>query len=147
MPESGLQIPGTIQFNAATPVLDPLPADIESILTSTTFTPNQSLRLLARYGEHACSMLKSKPEELTNIPGTNYSWAEIRQAARYVGVVHLDDLLLRRIRLGLLVPNGGIDHLQMIQPIMQTELGWEDERWRTETAAYRKLWESAYCIK
>ncbi len=41
------------------------------------------------------------------IPGTPYAWGELRWAARNEAVVHLDDLLLRRTRIGLLLPKGG----------------------------------------
>jgi glycerol-3-phosphate dehydrogenase len=42
----------------------------------------------------------------STIPNTNVLWAELRWAARSEGVVHLDDLLLRRVRLGLLLAAG-----------------------------------------
>ncbi len=61
-------------------------------------------------------------------------------------VLHLDDLLLRRVRLGLLLPNGGLDQMPRIRGIVQPELGWEDARWESEVAAYRELWKSSYSI-
>ena len=41
------------------------------------------------------------------IPGTEFCLAECRWAARMESVVHLDDLLLRRTRLGSLLAGGG----------------------------------------
>lgn len=35
-------------------------------------------------------------------------WAELRWAAHAEGVVHLDDLLLRRVRLDMLTARGGL---------------------------------------
>ena len=44
----------------------------------------------------------AKTGELDAIDGTGILWAELRWAAEHEAVVHLDDLLLRRTRLGLL---------------------------------------------
>ena len=62
----------------------------------------------------------------------------------FEGIVHLDDLLLRRVRLGLLLPNGGLDLIDRIRPIVQPELEWEDERWDQELKEYTQLWKKCY---
>jgi glycerol-3-phosphate dehydrogenase len=59
-------------------------------------------------------------------------------------VVHLHDLLLRRVRLGLLAPEGGIPLIPRIREIAQEELGWSDARWETEAASYARLWKQCY---
>ena len=56
-------------------------------------------------------------------------------------VLHLDDLLLRRTRLGLLLPRGGEDCFAAIRPLCQPRLGWDDERWQQEIQRYRALWQ------
>ena len=71
-------------------------------------------------------------------------WAELRWAARAEGVVHLDDLLLRRVRLGMLLPNGAFDHMPRIRSIVQPELGWDDARWMAEESSYRSTWQRSY---
>jgi glycerol-3-phosphate dehydrogenase len=81
----------------------------------------------------------AQPGELEQIPLTNYLWAELRWAARAEGVVHLEDLLLRRVRLGLLRPDGGTGIMTRIRSICQPELGWNDSRWREEEEAYLSL--------
>jgi glycerol-3-phosphate dehydrogenase len=53
-------------------------------------------------------------------------------------------LLLRRVRLGLLIPDGAVDLLPRIQSAVQVELGWEDTRWNREVSAYTRLWKAAY---
>ena len=78
------------------------------------------------------------------IPNTPYFWDELRLIARAEGVIHLDDLLLRRVRLGLLTPNGGQDLLPRIRAIVQPELGWDDVRWEKEVNEYTELWKRAY---
>jgi glycerol-3-phosphate dehydrogenase len=73
-------------------------------------------------------------------------WAELRWAARDEGVVHLDDLLLRRVRLGLLLPQGGLSIMERIRTIAQLELGWSDDRWAQEVSDYTILWNRCYSV-
>jgi glycerol-3-phosphate dehydrogenase len=73
-------------------------------------------------------------------------WAELRWAARAEAVVHLDDLLLRRVRLGHLLPEGGAEVLPRIRAICQPELGWDDDRWASEEASYLDLWRTCYSL-
>ena len=82
--------------------------------------------------------------ELTQIQDSPSLWAELRWAARAEGVLHLDDLLLRRVRLGIQLENGGIPILDQIRSIVQPELGWTDEKWMGEEQTYKKLWDSFY---
>ncbi len=84
--------------------------------------------------------------DLQPVPATPYFFSELRQAARTEGVVHLDDLLLRRVRLGLLAPRGALDLLPRIRAIVQPELGWDDARWEEEARCYEELWNRAYCL-
>lgn len=65
-------------------------------------------------------------------------------AAREEAVVTLADLLLRRVRLGLLLPNAGLDQLGAIRKIAQPELGWDDAKWEREVVAYKETWKKAY---
>lgn len=54
--------------------------------------------------------------------------------------MHLDDLLLRRVRLGLTLPQGGLAVLDRVRTVAQRELGWDDERWVQEVERYQELW-------
>jgi glycerol-3-phosphate dehydrogenase len=56
-------------------------------------------------------------------------------------VLHLDDLLLRRTRLGLLLPSGGEDYFAAIRRLCQPRLGWDDEHWQQEQQRYQALWQ------
>ncbi len=104
-------------------------------------------RLFGRYGSHARELIAmAHPDELQAIPCTQTIWAELRWAAHAEGVVHLDDLLLRRVRLGLLLPQGGKAHLQTIRVMCQTELGWTDEQWEQEEEAYLTLARTSYSL-
>jgi glycerol-3-phosphate dehydrogenase len=102
-------------------------------------------RLLGRYATDAPSLVSSARQgELEPIPGTQTLWAELRWTARSEGVLHLDDLLLRRVRLGHLLPQGGQAPMSEIRAICQPELGWDDARWEMEEAAYLDLWHTCY---
>ena len=65
------------------------------------------------------------PDEMGKIPQTQYKWADLRRAACREYVVHLDDLLLRRVRLGLVSQSGGKDLLPKIRAVCQTDIGME----------------------
>lgn len=102
-------------------------------------------RLLGRYGADAPKVAEAaQADELTRIPGTHTLWAELRWAARAEAVIHLEDLLLRRVRIGLLLPNGGAELLARIREICQAELGWDDARWESEQNAYLELARTCY---
>jgi glycerol-3-phosphate dehydrogenase len=104
-------------------------------------------RLLGRYGADAPILVQAAEAwELEPIPSTDVLWAELRWAARVEGVVHLDDLLLRRVRLGHLLSGGGESVLPRIRDICQAELGWDDARWETEEAGYLRLWQTSYSL-
>jgi glycerol-3-phosphate dehydrogenase len=111
----------------------------------TELSASARTRLQGRYGAAAESLIAAaQPGELEPIAGTPTLWAELRWAARSEAVVHLDDLLLRRVRLGLLLPEGGASILPRVRAICQAELGWGDARWEAEEAAYLQRWRAHY---
>ena len=102
-------------------------------------------RLWSRYGRGTVALLKScGPKGLELIPGTCYVWAELGYAASHEAVCHLDDLLLRRLRIGLVMTRGGMDLMAEIRQEVQGPLGWDDERWDDEARAYETLWNRCY---
>ncbi len=126
------------------PVLNPVNVPLPN---GNMLTKVEQRRLLGRYGLAAPALVRAaEPGELTSIAGTETLWAELRWAARSEGVTHLDDLLLRRTRLGLLLPQGGAALLDQVRHICQAELDWDDARWETEVAAYSALWECCYSL-
>ena len=97
-------------------------------------------RLAARYGYRAQTLTaEANAADLQAIPGTDTLWLELSIAARYEAVQHLDDLLLRRTRLGILLPRGGLAHLARIRDLCEPHLQWGDAGWRSETARYQAL--------
>jgi glycerol-3-phosphate dehydrogenase len=100
-------------------------------------------RLNGRLGAQAAAALRrdAKPGELETIRHTPYCWAELRWAARREQVVHLEDLLMRRTRIGLVMAGGGRDILPRVNEICREELGWDDARWAIEEARYLDRWQ------
>lgn len=108
---------------------------------------DQRRRLLGRYGAGILPWLELAPEsELALIPGTHTLWLELRWAAANEAVVHLDDLLLRRTRIGLLVQDGAAEHLPRVRSLCQSLLRWDDERWLAEEARYLELVRQDYSL-
>lgn len=104
-------------------------------------------RLAGHYGEEAGEVVKYAGQgELERVPGTDTLWAELRWAAHTEAVAHLEDLLLRRTRLGLLLPEGGASILDHVRSVCQEGLGWKDDRWHREIYAYRSLWRKCYSV-
>ena len=104
-------------------------------------------RLAARYGYRAQKLAADATEaDLQTIPGTNTLWLELAVAARFEAVVHLDDLLLRRTRLGILLPRGGLAHLARIRSLCEPHLKWNDAQWQEEIERYRTLIAAHYSL-
>jgi glycerol-3-phosphate dehydrogenase len=117
------------------------------LLAETGLNRETQRRLIGRYGSAAADLVAgAPPEERETIPGTKTLWAELRWACRNEGVVRLEDLLLRRVRIGLLLPYGGAEFLERIREICRKELGWEEARWREEERAYLELWKRCYSL-
>lgn len=89
---------------------------------------------------------ESNPEYFLSIDPMPELWAELPWAARNEAVVHLDDLLLRRVRMGLLMPWGGLQEVDQIRSLVQEPLGWSDEKWAAEVNRYRKIWQENYYL-
>jgi len=101
--------------------------------------------LMGRHGSDTAEMIAvSGAGEMEHICALPNLWAELRWAARDEGVVHLSDLLLRRVRIGMLLPDGAMDSLERIRTITQGELGWDDEQWQREVELYSNTWRKYY---
>jgi len=82
--------------------------------------------------------------EEVSLAGSKYSLAKVRWAARHEQVMHLDDVMLRRTRLGLVTPAGGKPLLSGIAGVLRQELGWDDGRWRDEERRYLAMWDALH---
>ena len=61
-------------------------------------------------------------------------------------IIHLDDLLLRRTRLGLLLAQGGVAVLEQVRELCQPRLGWDDQRWAEEQQRYLRIYQQFYSL-
>ncbi len=104
-------------------------------------------RLIGRHGLDAETLVAlASPDELQPVAGTPVLLAELAWCARHERVRHLDDLLLRRTRLGLLLPEGGAAWLPAWAPMLQDALGWDAPRWAREVSRYRALVARCYAV-
>ncbi len=109
-------------------------------------------RLRGFYGSDLEEVLQAgpvKPVEVCAVAGSlpgELLWAEVIWACKQEDVKHLDDLMLRRTRLGLVLPEGGKALLPELKEQCQSALGWDDEQWRSEETRYLSLWRNAYSL-
>jgi glycerol-3-phosphate dehydrogenase len=76
---------------------------------------------------------------LAAVPQGNDLLEQIQWVLDNEMVVHLDDLLLRRTRVGNLLPSGAEAQLDAIKPLCQQTLGWDDAEWEQEVARYQDI--------
>jgi glycerol-3-phosphate dehydrogenase len=130
--------------HAETSALDPLP----DIPVDLPVDSNLAMDWLSRYGETSLDFLvtsaSSERQQIGN--GTNASLADLRWATCHEAVQHLDDLLLRRTRLGLTLRDGGVELLPQIRPTVQQELNWTDSQWDEEAGRYGAHWKKTYGV-
>ncbi|MCD6487532.1 MAG: glycerol-3-phosphate dehydrogenase/oxidase [Syntrophobacterales bacterium] len=104
-------------------------------------------RLYGRYGEAANELAETATmADLKPIPDTLTLWAELPFAAKHEQVRHLSDLLLRRVRIGLLTPMGGKEYIKRVQKLCESSLPWDRKRWKQEIKDYLDLWRQSYSI-
>jgi len=103
--------------------------------------------LSGRYGQKAFELITdSDGSDLIQIERSPYYWAELKWSAKNEKVVHLDDLLLRRTKLGLLLEKGGLPIMKEIISHTNNELGWSDKKWQLEIIRYQDIWKNYYSL-
>ncbi|MBW6474260.1 MAG: hypothetical protein K0B14_14130, partial [Anaerolineaceae bacterium] len=121
--------------------------DFKAILDDSGLSAEQKVRLLGRYSHNTPNLiLSSQVTDFEKILETPTLWAELKWAARHEQVIHLDDLLLRRTRIGSLLPQGSLPIMQQIRKICQPQLDWDDARWQAEVLAYQQLYAQSYSL-
>lgn len=130
------RLPAAPRLDGRAPILRPAPPA----------RPGEA-RLAGRYGDDYNRMRETLPAaDFTSVPGSVSVWAELRWALRHEAVVGLDDLLLRRTRLGLVLPHGGTALLDDIGALCRAELGWDAARWEHERGTYLTQWRAAHAV-
>jgi glycerol-3-phosphate dehydrogenase len=104
-------------------------------------------QIFACYGNLSKAFVEQmNPTLFERISYTKHLWAELVWATKYEQIQHLDDLLLRRTRLGNVLPNGAIEYLVEIKDICIEELGWSEVKWQQELCRYKTLWLQCYSL-
>lgn len=104
-------------------------------------------RLQGRYGPALADVIAmAQPGDYSAVAGTPVLWLELRYAAAAESVKHLDDVLLRRTRLGLLLADACRAQMPQIRAVCQPGLGWDDRRWGNEEGAWYRRWQEAYSL-
>ncbi|MDH1261572.1 glycerol-3-phosphate dehydrogenase/oxidase [Pseudomonas sp. GD03944] len=110
-------------------------------------SPARQRRLAGRHGRELPGLLALMAEVGSEpVAGTDTLWAELAWAAQNELVLHLDDLLLRRTRIGLLLAGGAVAELPRVRSLCQLRLGWSDARWDQEQRDYLQLWHRCYSL-
>ncbi len=137
-------LPPEAKLDRKAPVFDEVP---QKPPLGYGLTPQIWRRLYGRYGTAAETLVrKAKSRDLSVIPGTHTIWAELPYVAQNEQIRHLTDLLLRRVRIGLLTPHGGEAYLKRIKKLCQRALPWGRRRWKAEISAYRQHWIHAHAL-
>jgi len=113
-----------------------------SDLPSTKLSSEAKKRLNGRYGSQAkylCHLGNENSKLLGKISSTDTLWVELVWACQSESVQHLDDLLLRRTRIGLLLEHGGLALFNEVKGVCQAYLGWDDSIWKEEYERYQDI--------
>ncbi len=103
--------------------------------------------LAACYGGLAAELIAQiEPRLFSPVGYSRNLWAQLIWAVKYEQVVHLDDLLLRRTRVGNLLPDGGLNEIQKIKHLCFEFLPWDETQWQQEIERYRNIWMSCYSL-
>ncbi len=115
------------------------PADLGRRLAAGPAAPGAAVAaaLARRLGATAWSALQCARgrAELAPLAGGDLCAAEVRAHARFGAVLHLDDLLLRRARVGMWQPALARDLAPAAAAVLAEELGWDGRRRERELEA------------
>ena len=99
----------------------------------------QARHLVRQYGRDAEPLLATAPAEQRRAIGrSRFSWAEIPWSMRRECAASLCDLLEHRVRMAIFAEGQGIPELPAIARLAAEAAGWDEERTRAESRAYRE---------
>lgn len=103
---------------------------------------NRKLRCFNHHVEDPCNL--SAP--LAQAPSQQDLKTQVEWILKNEMVQHLDDLMLRRVRAGNMLPNGGAEVLDTIKALCTQYLAWDESRWAQELARYQAIIASSYSV-
>ncbi|AIU33513.1 MULTISPECIES: glycerol-3-phosphate dehydrogenase/oxidase [Corynebacterium] len=96
--------------------------------------------LLGRYGSLCEQVLAPGLEDrqlLTPVEGAEgYCWAEVLYAVTHEGALHVEDVLLRRLRVGMEYADRGVGAVDGVARRIAPYLGWDDVRVEEEISGF-----------
>jgi len=95
------------------------------------------------YGADVLPLNKKVPAE-QKVAATPYYKAELHWALAHLAVCHLDDLLLRRTRIGLFYADGGASMKEELSGLCQTYLHWDEKTFEQEWLRYQNIYHELY---
>ncbi|MCQ9343416.1 glycerol-3-phosphate dehydrogenase/oxidase [Corynebacterium kozikiae] len=119
-----------------------LAARAEALATEQGWTSQQTEHLLERYGAELIDVISAIEEDpslgepLKEAP--QFLRADVLRAVRTEGALHLEDVLVRRVRLDLEAKDRGLSAAEEVLDIMAEELGWDDATRTKELDAYKE---------
>jgi glycerol-3-phosphate dehydrogenase len=128
-----------------TPLAGLAPPDLAERLAAThPLEPSVAAGMARRLGGLAWqAAVAARPSDLRPLePSADLCAAEVRAHLRWGAVIHLEDLLLRRIRIGMWDPRLSTAMLRRLRPVVRSELGWGWRKWRSEEERYLQALES-----
>jgi glycerol-3-phosphate dehydrogenase len=130
---------GTPLVGTAPPHLPEALRQQEDLLNSVA---EAMARRLRSYAWWALKLSRDRRELDPLLPGTDLSGAEVRVHLRFGAVLHLEDLLLRRARVGLWEPERARELVPFLRVLFTQELGWDNARWASEEAGFAQALEA-----
>lgn len=142
--EASAWLPGDTEPKTCESVFDPIAAQPGNCRNLDSLIRR---RLAGRYGSAAERIIRNADKkDLCFIPGTFTLWAELPVLAESEQVRHLTDLMLRRVRVGILAPQGGRRFLDRVEALCSPVLDWDESRWKTEKSMYIDYWDHAHSV-
>ena len=112
-----------------------------------SFSDDIQQQIFACYGEFSNAFVDSSDlEHCAPIRYSRHLWAELLWSVKFEQVQHLDDLLLRRTRLGNVLPAGARELLPKIKALCSPYLPWSEQQWQAEITRYLSLWQVSYSL-
>jgi glycerol-3-phosphate dehydrogenase len=104
-------------------------------------------QILASYGAFSAQfIIQMTTEHNQSISYSRHLWAELIWAVKYEQVLHLDDLLLRRTRIGNVLPEGAIAQINKVKALCSEYLAWSEAKWQAEITRYIDIWQRHYSL-
>ncbi|MFV1873512.1 MAG: glycerol-3-phosphate dehydrogenase/oxidase [Oleiphilus sp.] len=118
-------------------------------MSLTALSSSAKRRLFGRHGENAqgiIGLIQETPALAEKVESTDTLWAELVWACQAEKVVHLDDLLLRRTRIALLLEHGAKACMPRIKQICQGTLLWDEAKWQAEWTQFQHTMQAHYSL-